>query len=102
MDRESRWVRALDGSEYMPGLVGLNNMRANDYVNVCVQMMARIVPVRNFFLLPANYAGCKSALVQRFGELMRKLWNPRNFKGQVGSSLLRLELVAPPAAESCF
>ena len=38
MDSESRWVRALDGSEFMPGLVGLNNMRANDYVNVCVQV----------------------------------------------------------------
>ena len=87
MDRESRWVRALDGTEFMPGLVGLNNMRANDYVNVCVQIMARIVPIRNFFLLPENYAGCKSALVQRFGELMRKLWNPRNFKGQVRSAL---------------
>lgn len=85
MDSEARWVRALDGTEYMPGLVGLNNMKANDYVNVAVQMMARVVPIRNFFLLAeANYPDCKSVLVQRFGELMRKLWNPRNFKGQVG------------------
>ena len=92
MDREARWVRALDGTEYMPGLVGLNNMKANDYVNVAVQMMARVAPIRNFFLLPdANYPGCKSVLVQRFGELMRKLWNPRNFKGQVhGHSLFRM------------
>ena len=68
----------------MPGLVGLNNMKANDYVNIVVQMLARVVPIRNFFLLPeVNYPGCKSVLVQRFGELMRKLWNPRNFKGQV-------------------
>ena len=85
MDRESRWVRALDGSEFMPGLVGLNNMRSNDYVNVSVQIMARIVPIRNFFLLPSNYTACKSPLVQRFGELMRKLWNPRNFKGQAST-----------------
>ncbi|KAK9804967.1 hypothetical protein WJX73_005353 [Symbiochloris irregularis] len=84
MDREARWVRALDGTEYMPGLVGLNNMKANDYVNVAVQIMARVVPIRNFFLLPAaHYPNCRSVLVQRFGELMRKLWNPRNFKGQV-------------------
>ena len=48
--------------------------------------MARIVPIRNFFLLPANYKACRSPLVQRFGELMRKLWNPRNFKGQVCAS----------------
>lgn len=31
-------MRALDGSEYMPGLVGLNNMSRNDYVNVIVQV----------------------------------------------------------------
>ena len=30
-------MRALDGSEYMPGLVGLNNMSRNDYVNVIIQ-----------------------------------------------------------------
>jgi U4/U6.U5 tri-snRNP-associated protein 2 len=30
----------------MPGLVGLNNMKANDYVNVVVQMLARVGPIR--------------------------------------------------------
>ena len=38
---------------------------------------------RDFFLRPQNYAGCGSLLVQRFGELVRKVWNPRAFKGQV-------------------
>lgn len=27
MDTRLTWERALDGSEYMPGLVGLNNMK---------------------------------------------------------------------------
>eukprot|EP00955_Chlamydomonas_euryale_P087056 364266-Chlamydomonas_euryale.AAC.2 len=40
------WARALDGSEYMPGLVGLNNMRMNDYANVVVHILSRVVPVR--------------------------------------------------------
>lgn len=39
--------------------------------------------MRAFFLDGSKYARCKSELVQRLGELMRKLWNPRNFKGQV-------------------
>jgi U4/U6.U5 tri-snRNP-associated protein 2 len=39
LDSDSRWVRSLDGSEYMPGLVGLNNMKANDYVNVIIQVI---------------------------------------------------------------
>jgi len=43
-----------------------------------------VTPLRDFFLLPANYAACRAPLVQRFGELLRKAWNTRNFKGQVG------------------
>mmetsp|Transcript_4482 Transcript_4482/g.9640 ORF Transcript_4482/g.9640 Transcript_4482/m.9640 type:complete len:537 (-) Transcript_4482:876-2486(-) len=83
LDRDVKWARALDGSEYMPGLVGLNNMKSNEYANVCVQILCRISPIRDFFLIPDNYAGCRSVLVQRFGELLRKVWNTRNFKGQV-------------------
>eukprot|EP00879_Flechtneria_rotunda_P014794 GHRR01015458.1.p1 GENE.GHRR01015458.1~~GHRR01015458.1.p1 ORF type:complete len:604 (+),score=171.22 GHRR01015458.1:206-2017(+) len=83
LDTDVTWVRALDGSEYMPGLVGLNNMKANDYINVVIQVLARVNPIRNFFLIPSNYAGRRSLLVNRFGELIRKLWNKRNFKGQV-------------------
>lgn len=37
----------------------------------------------DFFLRPENYKGCESLLVSRFGEFVRKLWNPRAFKGQV-------------------
>lgn len=44
-------------------------------------------PARDFFLIPDNYKSCKSVLVARFGELLRKIWNTRNFKGQVGSSV---------------
>jgi U4/U6.U5 tri-snRNP-associated protein 2 len=46
LDSDVTWVRALDGSEYMPGLVGLNNMKANDYANVVVQTLARVSPIR--------------------------------------------------------
>jgi len=38
--------QALDGTEFMPGLVGLNNMKNNDYANVCVQILARVSPLR--------------------------------------------------------
>ncbi len=44
--RDVSWARALDGTEYMPGLVGLNNMKANDYANVIMQILARVVPIR--------------------------------------------------------
>ena len=86
LDREKVWARSLEGQEYMPGLVGLNNMKNNDYVNVAVQILARVVPIRNYFLDASNYSSSKSILVKRFGELLRKIWNPRNFKGQVCTS----------------
>ncbi|KAK2080629.1 hypothetical protein QBZ16_000483 [Prototheca wickerhamii] len=83
LDTDVTWARALDGSEYMPGLVGLNNMKRNDYANVVVQALVRIGPIRDFFLREENYAGCTSTLVREFASLVRKLWLPRAFKGHV-------------------
>lgn len=49
-----------------------------------------MTPLRNYFLRDENYSKIRRPpgdspynLVQRFGELMRKLWNPRNFKAHV-------------------
>jgi len=72
------------------GIVGLNNIKANDYCNVVLQALSHVTPIRDFFLREQNYAAVRRPpgdsaflLVQRFGELMRKLWNPRNFKTHV-------------------
>lgn len=46
LDSAVTWARALDGGEYMPGLVGLNNMKQNDYANVVVQALLRVWPIR--------------------------------------------------------
>ncbi|XP_050234061.1 uncharacterized protein LOC126682420 [Mercurialis annua] len=83
LDKNRQWSRALDGSDYLPGMVGLNNIKETDFVNVTIQALMRVKPLRNFFLIPENYEHCKSPLVHRFGELARKVWHSRNFKGQV-------------------
>ncbi|KAG8490645.1 hypothetical protein CXB51_013899 [Gossypium anomalum] len=83
LDKNKQWSRALDGSDYLPGMVGLNNIQKTDFVNVTIQSLMRVTPLRNFFLIPENYQHCKSQLVHRFGELTRKIWHARNFKGQV-------------------
>ncbi|GAV65210.1 UCH domain-containing protein/zf-UBP domain-containing protein, partial [Cephalotus follicularis] len=83
LDKNDNWSRALDGSNYLPGMVGLNNIKNTDFVNVTIQSLMRVTPLRNFFLIPENYQHSKSPLVQRFGELTRKIWHARNFKGQV-------------------
>lgn len=87
---KTKQSRTLDGTLYNPGIVGLNNIKANDYCNVILQALSHVSPIRNFFLMESNYAKIKRpagdspfTLVQRFGELMRKLWNPRNFKAHV-------------------
>ncbi|CAH8355030.1 unnamed protein product [Eruca vesicaria subsp. sativa] len=80
---EQQWSRALDGSYYLPGMVGLNNIQNTDFVNVTIQSLMRVTPLRNFFLIPDNYQHCKTPLVHRFGELTRKVWHARNFKGHV-------------------
>ncbi|XAR69463.1 Ubiquitinyl hydrolase 1 [Bertholletia excelsa] len=79
LDRNKQWSRALDGSDYLPGMVGLNNIKETDFVNVTIQSLMRVTPLRNFFLIPENYQHSKSPLVHRFGELTRKIWHARNF-----------------------
>ncbi|CAF0812132.1 unnamed protein product [Adineta ricciae] len=90
LDKNEKMVRAYDGTLYLPGIVGLNNIKANDYCNVILQALINVGPLRDYFLQEDNYADIRVApgdimvnLVKRFGELVRKLWNPRNFKAHV-------------------
>lgn len=59
-------------------------------VSCVLQALSHVSPLRNYFLREQNYMGIKRPpgdqmflLAQRFGELLRKLWNPRNFKAHV-------------------
>ena len=82
-----QWRRGLDGSEYLAGAVGLNNLKHTAYANATLQAFARVEPLRLFFLNRAEASDSlkqrAGALSLRFGELTRKMWNPRAFKGQV-------------------
>ncbi|XP_039270851.2 ubiquitin carboxyl-terminal hydrolase 39-like [Styela clava] len=90
LSTSSKLSRAYDSTTYLPGIVGLNNIKANDYCNVVLQALSNIPPLRDYFLREENYSHIKRPpgdimilLTQRFGELIRKLWNPRNFKAHV-------------------
>ncbi|KAG8141120.1 hypothetical protein E2320_006791 [Naja naja] len=76
LDRQAKLSRAYDGTTYLPGIVGLNNIKANDYANAVLQE-------ENYKHIRRPPGDIMFLLVQRFGELMRKLWNPRNFKAHV-------------------
>jgi len=78
LDKKKSASYDLYNRKYLPGVVGLNNIKANDYMNVVIQALAHVGPLRDAMLL--NTLPKSSELVRRFGMLMRKLWNPRAFK----------------------
>lgn len=48
------------GVSYLPGYVGLNNLKMTDYINVAMQFLCHVEPLRNYFLNRDNYALCTS------------------------------------------
>jgi U4/U6.U5 tri-snRNP-associated protein 2 len=90
LDREPKVSWDLLNKEYIPGFVGMNNIKANDYFNVVVQALAHVVPLRNYFMLEDLSA--RPQLAQRFSTLVRKIWNPRAFKSHVSPHELLQEI----------
>ena len=78
---------ALNSKSFLPGYVGMNNMKEHDYLNVILQLFLHVPPIRTFFLDPAALQLQDSArpteLVKRLAALCRRLWNPKLFKAQV-------------------
>ncbi|GAM40454.1 hypothetical protein EIK77_006846 [Talaromyces pinophilus] len=92
LDKEVRDAWDLLGKKYRPGYVGMNNIKANDYLNVVVQVLAHVTPIRNFFLLQNFPAPGSPQLSVRFSTLVRKLWNPKAFKSHVSPHELLQEI----------
>ncbi|KAI5291395.1 hypothetical protein KEM54_005010 [Ascosphaera aggregata] len=82
----------ITGKRYRPGFVGMNNIKANDYLNVIVQLLAHVRPIRNFFLLHHFAPQSTSQLPIRFGTLVRKLWNAKAFRNHVSPHELLQEV----------
>ncbi|XP_030330251.1 U4/U6.U5 tri-snRNP-associated protein 2, partial [Strigops habroptila] len=55
LDKQAKLSRAYDGTTYLPGIVGLNNIKANDYANAVLQALSNVPPLRNYFLEEENY-----------------------------------------------
>ncbi|OGE53638.1 hypothetical protein PENARI_c007G11127 [Penicillium arizonense] len=92
LDREVHDAWDLSGARYRPGFVGMNNIKANDYVNVVAQLMAHVLPIRNFFLLHDFPTPGTPEMVLRFRTLVRKLWNPKAFRSHVSPHELLQEI----------
>lgn len=72
----------LASKAYLPGYVGLNNIKRNDHMNVIIHAVLHVTPLRDYLLL-SNFHGKESELLKRFAGLAKKVWNPRLFKSQV-------------------
>ncbi|KAF2198143.1 U4/U6.U5 tri-snRNP-associated protein-like protein [Delitschia confertaspora ATCC 74209] len=90
LDKEPKLAWDLSNHEYIPGFVGMNNIKANDYFNVVIHALAHVVPLRNFFML--EDMSKRPELAQRFSTLVRKIWNPRAFKAHVSPHELLQEI----------
>jgi U4/U6.U5 tri-snRNP-associated protein 2 len=71
------------GKTFLPGYVGLNNLKCTDYVNAMVQVLARVEPLRRYFLDASIFDDQTPVLVDAFGKLLRRMFNPRNLKSTV-------------------
>lgn len=81
LDKEQNAAWDLSNRRYIPGFVGMNNIKANDYFNVICHALAHVAPLRNFFML--EDLSSRPELGKRFSTLVRKIWNPRAFKAHV-------------------
>ena len=81
LDKMPRDSFDIAGRRYHAGFVGMNNIKANDYFNVVIQVLAHVPPIRNFLML--EDFSSRPELVQRFSVLVRKIWNTRAFKSHV-------------------
>ncbi|WFD33557.1 3-isopropylmalate dehydrogenase [Malassezia cuniculi] len=102
LDARNAQARGLGALTYIPGFVGLNNISHNDAMNVVVQALAHVPPLRNYLLrggepasartpqdavhtvtAAAGHLAHSTELVRRFATLVRRIWNPHAFKAQV-------------------
>ena len=90
MDKKREPAWDLNGKKYYPGFVGLNNIKANDYLNVVAQALAHVSPLRNFLML--EDLSTRPQLAKQFSILVRKIWNPKAFKTHVSPHELMQEI----------
>lgn len=81
LDRQRSAAWDLQGKKYNPGYIGMNNIKANDYFNVVCHTLSHVVPLRNYFIL--EDVSNRPEIAQRYGTLVRKLWNSYAFKAHV-------------------
>ncbi|KAJ1895511.1 U4 U6.U5 tri-snRNP-associated protein [Kickxella alabastrina] len=92
LDKRCEVAYDLGGKKYLAGFIGLNKIKYNDYMNVVVQALAHVPPIRDALLLLPDLEK-RPVLVQRLASLVRKIWHPKLFKAHVSPHELVQEVV---------
>ncbi|CAB4254385.1 similar to Saccharomyces cerevisiae YFR005C SAD1 Conserved zinc-finger domain protein involved in pre-mRNA splicing, required for assembly of U4 snRNA into the U4/U6 particle [Maudiozyma barnettii] len=78
---------STQGQSYYNGIVGLNKSTSNNiaYINVVIQLLAHIGPIRDYFLLCYNKnLTNENGLIKNVALIMKKIWSPHLFKLNIG------------------
>jgi len=86
LEKEATWSKALDGTEYLVGVVGLNRVENARGVNCVIQSLARVDKLRKYFLTTTtttshnnnNHSNTTNDTLQ---SLCQRIWNKHNFRG---------------------
>ena len=72
---------SLSGSEYLPGVVGLNQIKDDSYFNAVVHALCAVAPLRDMFLVMEKSQ--TNTVASSYSDLVKKMTNPQSFKGIV-------------------
>ncbi|ODV90754.1 hypothetical protein CANCADRAFT_148073 [Tortispora caseinolytica NRRL Y-17796] len=69
------------GNSFIPGLMGLYPVARTNYICVIMQLLSRVVPLRNLLLLESE--SYTEPLAYEVGLIIRKMWNSSSLKSTV-------------------
>lgn len=73
----------LHGNQYTNGFVGMNDNVKNKAINVALQAISHVLPIRDYLLLGDLDKECQ--FMRRLGLIVRKLWSVRLFKPHISA-----------------
>jgi U4/U6.U5 tri-snRNP-associated protein 2 len=79
LERMSEPALSLLGTEYIPGVVGLNKLGQADYLSSVVQSLTVVLPLRRWLLLN-DHSSEDDHVCMSLSELFRKLYNLKSFR----------------------
>ncbi|KAJ2847910.1 U4 U6.U5 tri-snRNP-associated protein [Coemansia brasiliensis] len=98
LDTRERQAFDLQGKPYLPGFVGLNRIKSNSFMNVVIQLIAHVQPLRDMLLLlPSSKEDASKqpdVLLSKLSLLVRKIWHAQKFKAHVSPHELVQEIVS--------